>query len=136
MHRNLFCPRDRADRAEGAGHSILLLIPAFPKIFIAVIQCVHGQEKVNQRGALNLPSGCEQEDVDLDEWLGSSRPEPEVRLLSQKLLRKLGLDGAGKSDAVDTKTSADDSADDEPGGDALLESGQSPHDQDNYLQAL
>ena len=74
--------------------------------------------------------------MDLDEWLGSSRTEPEGGLLSQKLLRKLGLDGAGKSDAVDTKTSADDSADDEPGGDALLESGHSPHDQDNHSRAL
>ena len=53
-----------------------------------------------------------QEHVDLDEWLGASKTEPEGGLLSQKLLKKLGLEGAG-SNGLNTRTSADDTADDE-----------------------
>ena len=53
-----------------------------------------------------------QEHVDLDEWLGASKTEPEGGLLSQKLLKKLGLEGAG-SNGLNTRTSADDTADDD-----------------------
>ena len=50
--------------------------------------------------------------MDLDEWLGASKTEPEGGLLSQKLLKKLGLEGAGNN-GLNTRTSADDTADDE-----------------------
>ena len=53
-----------------------------------------------------------QEYVDLDEWLGASKTDPEGGLLSQKLLKKLGLEGAG-SNGLNTRTSADDTADDD-----------------------
>ena len=51
----------------------------------------------------------------LDEWLGSSGINTEGGMLSQKLLKKLGLEGAGKDTALNTRTSADDTADDGPG---------------------
>ncbi|CAL5220196.1 g2169 [Coccomyxa viridis] len=63
-----------------------------------------------------LKGGENQEAVDLDEWLGSSETHPEGGMLSQKLLKKLGLEGAGRDNAIDTQTSADDTADDEPDG--------------------
>ena len=53
--------------------------------------------------------------MDLDGWLGSSRTEVEGGMLSQKLLKKRGLEGAGRAKSLDTRTSGDDSADDEPG---------------------
>lgn len=56
-----------------------------------------------------------QEAVDLDEWLGSSETSSEGGMLSQKLLEKLGLEGAGRDNAINTGTSADDSAADEQG---------------------
>ena len=56
-----------------------------------------------------------QEEVDLDEWLETTHSEGESGLLNQKLLQKLGLDGASKR-AWDTRTSADDSADDDRRG--------------------
>ena len=51
----------------------------------------------------------------MDEWLGSSETSSKGGLLSQKLLEKLGLEGAGKDNAMNTRTSADDTADDDPG---------------------
>ena len=115
-----------AENPQRAGHVALFKwSPAYSHPTLrAVSQTVEhdtGIEQIQHKscqayaGALLRRCRAAQEAVDLDEWLGSSETHPEGEMLSQKLLKKLGLEGAGKDNAIDTQTSADDTADDEPG---------------------